>query len=190
MKKVAIFASGSGTNAQNIAEYFRYHPSVRISLILSNKTDAYVLERASKLNIPSFVFSGKEFRETTRVLDILKEYEIDFLVLAGFMLLVPAYLIQAYPGKIVNIHPALLPKHGGKGMYGHFVHEAVINAGETESGISIHFVNERYDEGDVIFQSSCPVLADDTPDSLANRIHELEYSHYPRVIEEIVAKSP
>ena len=183
---IAIFASGSGTNAQRIAEYFSGNPNVNIQLILSNKADAYVMERAKMLNIPSVVFTAKEFRETTHVLEILKENEIDFIVLAGFLLLLPAYLIQAFPNKIINIHPALLPKYGGKGMYGHFVHEAVIASGDAESGISIHYVNEKYDEGNIIFQALCPVLAGDTPDTLATRIHELEYQYYPVVIEKLV----
>lgn len=183
---IAIFASGSGTNAQRLAEYFKDHPSVKIGLILSNKADAYVIERAKKLEIPSFVFTAKEFRETQQVLEVLKKFDIDFLVLAGFLLLVPDYLIEAYPDKIINIHPALLPDYGGKGMYGHRVHEAVIAHGDTESGISIHYVNEHYDEGNIIFQALCPVLADDTPETLAARIHELEYEHFPKVLEKLL----
>jgi phosphoribosylglycinamide formyltransferase 1 len=189
MTHVAIFASGNGSNAQRITEYFRNHHSVSIDLILSNKPDAYVLKRAEDLHVPSFVFTSKELRETDIVLEKLKEYHIDFIVLAGFLLLIPVYLTRAFPNKIVNIHPALLPKYGGKGMYGHHVHETVIAAGEKESGISIHYVNENYDEGDIIFQAKCPVLPGDTADSLAGRIHKLEWEHYPEVIGKLIESS-
>jgi phosphoribosylglycinamide formyltransferase-1 len=182
MTNIAIFASGNGSNAQRIAEYFAGHESIRICLILSNKSDAFVLQRAENLGIPSFVFSGKEFRETNIVPDILRKYQVDFIVLAGFLLLVPMNILSDWQGKIINIHPALLPKYGGRGMYGHHVHEAVIAAGEQESGITIHYVNASYDEGDVIFQAGCPVLPDDTSDSLAARIHGLEYAYFPEVI--------
>ena len=169
MTNIAILASGSGTNAQRISEYFANHPSIRVKLILSNKPDAYVLIRAQ---LP----------------ELLKKNHISFIVLAGFLWLIPKNLLEIYPGRILNIHPALLPKYGGKGMYGERVHEAVIRAGDQESGISIHFVNEMYDAGDIIFQARCPVLPDDTPASLAGRIHELEYEYYPKVIEDIVMK--
>lgn len=187
MKRVAIFASGSGSNAENIAKYFKGSDAVEISLILANNPEAYVLERAKKLGIESVVVTGKEFRAADKVLEILKERNIDFIVLAGFLLLVPAKLIEAYPGKIVNIHPALLPKHGGKGMYGDHVHEAVVAAGDTESGITIHLIDERYDCGTTFFQATCPVLPTDTPHDVAEKVHALEYEHFPRVIEEIIA---
>ena len=187
MKRVAIFASGSGSNAENIANYFKGSDAVEISLILANNPEAYVLERAKKLGIESVVVTGKEFRAADKVLEILKERNIDFIVLAGFLLLVPAKLIEAYPGKIVNIHPALLPKHGGKGMYGDHVHEAVVAAGDTESGITIHLIDERYDCGTTFFQAICPVLPTDTPHDVAEKVHALEYEHFPRVIEEIIA---
>lgn len=187
MKRVAIFASGSGSNAENIANYFKGSDAVEISLILANNPEAYVLERAKKLGIESVVVTGKEFRAADKVLEILKERNIDFIVLAGFLLLVPAKLIGAYPGKIVNIHPALLPKHGGKGMYGDHVHEAVVAAGDTESGITIHLIDERYDCGTTFFQATCPVLPTDTPHDVAEKVHALEYEHFPRVIEEIIA---
>lgn len=187
MKRVAIFASGSGSNAENIANYFKGSDAVEISLILANNPEAYVLERAKKLGIESVVVTGKEFRAADKVLEILKERNIDFIVLAGFLLLVPAKLIEAYPGKIVNIHPALLPKHGGKGMYGGHVHEAVVAAGDTESGITIHLIDERYDCGTTFFQATCPVLPTDTPHDVAEKVHALEYEHFPRVIEEIIA---
>jgi phosphoribosylglycinamide formyltransferase-1 len=189
-KNVAVFASGSGTNAQRIIEYFRDHPLISISLMISNKADAFVLERAAKLGVPSCVFSAKEIREVELVLRKLKEFRIEYLVLAGFLLKVPDALVKDYPNRILNIHPALLPKYGGKGMYGHYVHEAVIASGDQESGITIHRVNEHYDEGEIIFQAQCPVLPDDTPDSLAERIHSLEHRHFPGVIENWILTTP
>lgn len=186
MHHLAIFASGSGTNAQNIADYFNGSPDICVSLILSNKSDAYVLERAVKLHIPTYVFDRKEFYESEKVLDELKKFEVDFIVLAGFLWLVPEYLLKAYPSKIVNIHPALLPKYGGKGMFGDKVHRAVIEAGEKRTGISIHYVNEHYDEGTIIFQDSFEIIPGDTPESIAKRVHALEYKHFPRIIEEVV----
>jgi phosphoribosylglycinamide formyltransferase-1 len=189
-KNVAVFASGSGTNAQRIIEYFRDHPQINISLVISNKADAFVLERAAKLGVPSCVFSAKEIREVELVLRKLKEFRIEYLVLAGFLLKVPDALVKDYPNRILNIHPALLPKYGGKGMYGHYVHEAVIASGDQESGITIHRVNEHYDEGEIIFQAQCPVLPDDTPDSLAERIHSLEHRHFPGVIENWILTTP
>jgi phosphoribosylglycinamide formyltransferase-1 len=186
MHHLAIFASGSGTNARNIAEYFRSSPEIRVSLILANKPDAFVLERAKLLDIPTYVFDRKTFYESEAVLEILKKHEIGHIVLAGFLWLVPDYLLNHYPSRIINIHPALLPKFGGKGMYGEKVHQAVIAAGEKRTGISIHFVNEHYDEGAIIFQDSFEVLPGDTPESIASKVHELEYRYYPRVIEEIV----
>ncbi len=186
MFKVAIFASGSGTNAENIALYFANNPKIEISLIISNKKDAFVLERAKKIGIPSYTFTKSEIEDSTLVLDTLKEYKIDFIVLAGFLLKVPQPVLDAYPNKIVNIHPALLPKYGGKGMYGDFVHQAVVAAKETESGITIHYINERYDEGDIIFQASCEVLPDDLPEDVAKKVHKLEYEHFPRIIESVI----
>ena len=186
MKRIAIFASGSGSNAENIANYFKGSQEVEIPLILANNPEAYVLERAKKLGIESVVVTNKEFRESDKVLAIMQEYNIDFIVLAGFLLLVPAKLIEAYPGRIVNIHPALLPKHGGKGMYGDRVHEAVVASGDTESGITIHLIDERYDCGTTFFQATCPVLPGDTPHDVAEKVHALEYKHFPHVIEEIL----
>ena len=188
MKKrnIAVFASGSGTNAQRITEYFSDHPEISVSMILSNKPDAYVLVRAKKLMIPSVVFDRHTFYETTEISGLLKKNKIDLIVLAGFLWLIPEDLIQAFRGRIINIHPALLPKYGGKGMYGSRVHEAVIQSRDKESGITIHFVNEKYDEGNIIFQAKCEVLPDDTPDTLAQRIHQLEYKHYPEVIEKVI----
>jgi len=186
MKNIAIFASGSGTNAQNIAEYFRQHRDIRISLVLANKPDAYVLERSKLLGIPSFVFNRNDFYENSVVMDILNEYRVDFIVLAGFLWFIPETLLKAYPRRIINIHPALLPRHGGKGMYGERVHQAVIDAGDEQTGITIHFVNERYDEGEIIFQDSFKILPGDTAGSIAQKVHELEYKHFPRVIEGVI----
>jgi len=189
MKRIAIFASGSGTNAQRIIEYFQNKKDkINISLVLSNKEDAYVLERARKFDIPSFVITAKELKETDIVINELKKFQIDFIVLAGFLLKVPGKIIKEYAGKIINIHPALLPKYGGKGMYGSFVHAAVIDAKEKESGITIHYVNEFYDEGQIIFQAKCSIDENDTPETLAQKIHKLEYEHFPKVIEKILIK--
>ena len=185
-KHIALFASGSGTNVQNIAEYFKDHDSIEVSVILSNKKDAYVLERAKNLGIPSVVFNRQEFYESDRILKVLSEHKIDLIVLAGFLWLVPDNLLRAYSGRIINIHPALLPKYGGKGMYGERVHQAVKDSGDTLSGISIHYVDEHYDEGQIIFQSTCEVTPDDTPDTIAHKVHKLEYEHYPEIIKKLL----
>jgi phosphoribosylglycinamide formyltransferase-1 len=186
MKNIAVFASGSGTNAQNIAEYFLAINDIRVSLILANKPDAFVLERAKNLGIPSLVFTRQEFYESEIILDILKRHKIDFIVLAGFLWLVPDYLLKDYSRRIINIHPALLPKYGGKGMYGEKVHQAVIESGDKKTGITIHYVNDHYDEGEIIFQDSFDILPGDTAESIAQRVHKLEYKHFPRVIEETI----
>lgn len=188
MKKIAIFASGSGSNAENIIQYFAQKPQFCVKSVFCNVPDAYVLERAKKYRIPSFVFNREEFRNPDKVFRQLQEQEIDFIVLAGFLWLMPSFITAAWPNKIVNIHPALLPAYGGKGMYGHHVHEAVIAAGEKESGITIHYVNDHYDQGAIIFQAKCPVLPTDTPDDLAARIHELEYRYFPQIIAETILK--
>jgi len=185
-RKIAILASGSGTNARRIIEYFMDNPTVTVSMILSNKKDAYVLVRANQFNIPTKFFNRQTFYETDEIPKLLQKNEIDFIVLAGFLWLIPVDLIRAFPQKIINIHPALLPKYGGKGMYGSYVHQAVLDSGDKESGISIHYVNEAYDEGAIIFQAKCEVLPDDTPESLAQRVHQLEYKHYPEVIKRLV----
>jgi phosphoribosylglycinamide formyltransferase-1 len=185
-RKIAIFASGSGTNAEQIMAFFKSHPLAEVALVLSNKPDAFVLERAKRFNVPTHVFDRTTFRETTSVLQVLQQKEISLVVLAGFLWLVPGYLINAYKGRIINIHPALLPAYGGKGMYGRHVHEAVIKSGDKESGISIHYVNEHYDKGAIILQAKCEVLPDDTPESLAGRIHHLEHRYYAQVIEELI----
>ena len=186
MKKIAILASGSGTNAENIARYFKDSGKAEVSLILSNNPDAGVIRRARKLSIPVLLFDRTTFYETDRIPDILCKTGIDLVVLAGFMMLIPKNLTGPFEGRMINIHPALLPKFGGKGMYGDHVHNAVVAAGETETGITIHYVNEHYDEGQVIFQASCPVLPSDSPDAVAARVHELEYRHFPVVIEKIL----
>ncbi len=189
MKNIAIFASGSGTNAEQIIKYFAGNQSAKVSVILTNNENAYVLERAKKFNIPYRIFSKEEFYKSDNILDLLQEYNIDLIVLAGFLWLVPVNLLKAYHNRIINIHPALLPKYGGKGMYGARVHEAVIESGDKESGISIHYVNEKYDEGEIIFQAKVKVETDDTPDSLAKKIHVLEYEHYPKVVEQLLGNS-
>ncbi len=183
MKKIAIFASGSGTNAQNIIEYFKQNDNISVVMVLSNKENAYVLERAKKLNVPAIVFNKEQFYETEYVSDLLRDKKIDLIVLAGFLWLIPGNLIQAFTDKIVNIHPALLPEYGGKGMYGMNVHKAVLENKEKESGISIHFVNENYDEGKIIFQAKFKIEPSDTPEDVARKAHQLEYEHYPKVIE-------
>ena len=185
-KNIAIFASGSGTNAERIIRYFRTSHLAQVSLVLSNKDNAYVLERARQLNVPFKVFPKEDWLSADVVLKTLQEYHIDFIVLAGFLLKVPSVLIYAYPDRIVNIHPALLPKFGGKGMYGHRVHEAVVAAGEKETGITIHYINECYDEGNTIFQARCPIVPNDSPDDVAQKVHELEYEYYPQVIERLM----
>ena len=186
MKNVTVFASGSGTNAENIARYFSKSETIKVALVLSNNRNVGVHARVNKLGVPSFVFSREEFVDGEPVLAKLAEYDTDLIVLAGFMNKISDVILQAFPGKIVNIHPALLPKYGGKGMYGMHVHEAVVKAGERESGITIHYINEHYDEGAIIFQASCPVLPSDTPDEVAAKVHALEYAHYPHVIESLL----
>ena len=186
MNKLAIFVSGSGTNAENIIRYFQTNKELdtEVAIVISNRADAYALERAKKLNVPSTVLSRADFNNPDITLPLLDSYGINFIVLAGFLLKVPEYIVDRYKGHIVNIHPALLPKFGGKGMYGHHVHEAVVAAGEKETGITIHHVNENYDQGSIIFQATVAVDPNDTPDDVAAKIHELEQLHFPRVIAE------
>lgn len=183
---IAIFASGNGSNAQRIADYFNEKGLAEVSAIYCNKPEAYVLERAKLLGIPTLLFDRDSFYNTTLVLDDLKNRDIDWIVLAGFLWLIPEAIIKAFPQKIINIHPAMLPSYGGKGMFGMKVHQAVVAAGEKESGISIHYVNEKYDEGDIVFQATCQIENNDTPEMLAAKIHELEYEHFPRVIEKLI----
>ncbi len=186
MPDIAIFASGNGSNAQRIIEYFSGHPAIRVSLVLCNKPDAYVLTRAEKLSVPTRIFNRKSFYETSEIPEFLKANHIDYIVLAGFLWLIPQSLLNAYPGRIINIHPALLPAYGGKGMYGSKVHEAVIASGDTESGITIHFVDENYDEGRIIFQAKCKIDAGETAETLAEKVHALEYRYFAEVIERVV----
>lgn len=187
MTNIAIFASGSGTNAEAIMDHFADSPCARVALLLSNREDAYALTRAERFGVPTAVFSRDEFRDPAgAVAALLQTHHIDFIVLAGFLWLVPTYLTDAFAGRIVNIHPALLPKYGGKGMYGDYVHEAVIAAHEAESGITIHLVNERYDSGDVLFQARVAVGPEETAETLAAKIHVLEHRHFPAVIERTI----
>jgi phosphoribosylglycinamide formyltransferase 1 len=186
MNRLAIFASGSGTNAENIIRFFRPKENTSVGLVLCNKPDAKVIERAKSLGVETFVFSREDLYNSDRILRILRDHQVSHIVLAGFLWLVPESLVKEYPGAVVNIHPALLPKYGGKGMYGARVHEAVIANREPESGITIHYVNEKYDDGNIIFQATCPVDENETPESLAAKIHQLEYDHFPRIIEKVV----
>ncbi len=190
MSNIAIFASGSGTNAQAIVEYFNKKGLDIVKLILSNKPDAYVIERAKQLSVPYFVFDKETFYNSTIIIDKLKYNNIDFIILAGFLWLMPVYLLKYYKNRIINIHPALLPKYGGKGMFGMRVHNAVIANCETETGITIHFVNEEYDKGKIIFQAKCKIEKSDTPESIAQKVHKLEYEYYPIVIEKIIFGNP
>jgi phosphoribosylglycinamide formyltransferase-1 len=186
MNNIAIFASGSGTNAQRLIEHFLPITDTNISVLLTNKNDARVIERAKKFNIPVRIFDREEFYSSENIAAFLQNEGVEWVILAGFLWLIPKNLLKIFPNRIVNIHPALLPKYGGKGMYGMNVHQAVIDANEKESGITIHFVNEEYDKGSVIFQASCPVDAMDTPESLAAKIHELEYKYFPVVMEKLI----
>lgn len=186
MRNIAIFASGSGSNAENIIRYFQNHPTVRVDSVWSNRQSAYALERVHNLGIEAFHFSRDYYSNPEKLMNELKHRDIELIVLAGFLWLVPPHLIQSF--KIINIHPALLPLYGGKGMYGSIVHEAVIKNGDKESGITIHLVNEEYDRGEHLLQKRCPVLPDDTPETLAARIHQLEYEFFPKTIEEFLLK--
>lgn len=185
MIRIAIFASGAGTNAAKIIEYFKSRPNFSIALVVCNKPGAGVLNIAAKENIPTLLINKERFFEGDGYLPELSSADIAFIVLAGFLWKIPSKLISAYPGAIVNIHPALLPKYGGKGMYGLHVHSAVIEAGERESGITIHFVDEHYDNGDIIFQEKCPIENGETAESLAQKIHALEHKYFPEVIESV-----
>jgi phosphoribosylglycinamide formyltransferase-1 len=187
--RIAVFASGSGTNAEEIFKFFKDHQKISVVALLSNNPEAYALVRARNYGVPTYVFNRKQFRETDEVVRWLKDREVTHIVLAGFLWLIPENLIRAYPGKIINIHPALLPKFGGKGMYGMRVHEAVKAAGEIETGITVHEVNEHYDEGRILFKAICPVIPEDTPEAIANKVHQLEYAWYPKVIENWVLES-
>lgn len=184
MRNIAIFASGNGSNAENITNYFANNTEIKVACFLCNNPNAGVIKRAEKLDIPCLVFSRDDMNYSSVVTDFLKQYDIYYIVLGGFLWLLPSSITDMYSERIVNIHPSLLPKYGGKGMYGDKVHEAVIAAGEKESGITIHRINEKYDDGAIICQKTCPVLPNDTPDSLASRVHTLEYEWFPKVIEQ------
>jgi phosphoribosylglycinamide formyltransferase-1 len=186
MKNVAIFASGEGTNAQNIIDYFHASAKIKIALVVSNKPTANVLNRAKKANIPTLVISRADFYESETTIKALQAIHIDFIVLAGFLWMIPENLVRAFPKKMINIHPALLPKFGGKGMYGMNVHKAVVDQKEKESGISIHFVNEHYDEGEIVSQHRCSLSETDTPESVAAKIHALEQEFFPKAIEKVL----
>jgi len=187
-KKIIVFASGSGTNAENIIRYFQDSEFAEVSLVLSNNQTAKVLERAHKLNVIALHFDKTAFYNTNDVLHILEDTQPDLIVLAGFLWLFPKKILEKFPKKVINLHPALLPKFGGKGMYGKHVHQAVLDTNEKETGITIHYVNENYDEGQVIFQKAFPVEPKDTVKSIAEKIHELEYRHFPKVIEDLLEK--
>jgi len=185
-KNIAIFASGEGTNAQNIFDYFKDKKTIKVALVVSNKSTANVLNRAKTSTIPTLTINKEDFYETNKTIEQLTNYAIDVIILAGFLWIIPESLIKAFPNKIINIHPALLPKFGGKGMYGTNVHKAVIIAKEKESGISIHYVNEKYDEGKIIAQFKCPISENETSETLAKKIHALEHENYPKVIEQLL----
>ena len=185
MKNIAILASGEGTNAERIIRYFEEKEEVNVAVVIASRASAGVIKRVEHLHVPCRVVTSAGFA-SGEALQVLQEYKTDFVVLAGFLLRIPDAILHAYPKRMVNIHPSLLPKFGGKGMYGIHVHEAVLKAGEEESGITIQYINERYDEGDYIFQAKCPVLPDDIPETLAMRVHQLEYQYYPEVIERLV----
>jgi phosphoribosylglycinamide formyltransferase-1 len=187
-KRIAIFASGSGSNAQKILEFFKKHPEAEVALILSNNPEAYVLQRADNFEVPSHIFDKQEFYKSDDIVSLLKNLQIDLIVLAGFLWLIPENLISAFPNRIINIHPALLPKYGGKGMYGDKVHKAVLNAGEEESGITIHYVNEHFDEGEMIHQSRFKIEKGDDLEMIKFKGQQLEHLHYPKVVEQILKK--
>jgi len=186
MTKIAIFASGSGSNAENIIEHFQGVEGVEVVLVLSNKKEAFVLERAAKYSVPTFIFSKDMLQNGTNVRDTLHKSNASIIILAGFLLKIPESLVKEFPNRIVNIHPALLPKYGGKGMYGMNVHRAVVENKEKKSGITIHYVNEQYDEGEYIFQTSCEVLSSDSAEDVQQKVQELELIHFPKVIESIL----
>lgn len=187
MTNIAIFVSGNGTNCENIIRYFQDNKDIKVRLVISNRTDAYALTRAAKYNVPCTVLSKNEINDITTIMPILNDYAIDFIVLAGFMLMIPAFLTEKYNHRIVNVHPSLLPKYGGKGMYGHYVHEAVKAAGEKETGITIHFVSTVCDGGEIIAQFSTALSPDDTVEDIEAKVHILEQKHFPEIIENVIS---
>lgn len=189
MINIAIFVSGSGTNCENIIRYFQNSDKVNTALVISNRADAYALVRAEKLNVPRVVMSKKEINTPDSILPLLQKHNIDFIVLAGFLLMIPDFLIEAFPRKIINLHPALLPKYGGRGMYGHHVHQAVKDAGETITGMTVHYVSNICDGGEIIAQYSTPINEDDSVDDIAAKENQLEMKHFPQVIEDVLYKT-
>lgn len=186
MKRVVIFASGSGSNAENLIKFFHNSDNASVVQVLTNNPHAKVLDRCKKLKVSALSFNRIAFTQTEDVLNILKASQPDLIILAGFLWKFPENILKAFPNKVINIHPALLPKFGGKGMYGMHVHEAVVNNKETETGITIHYVNENYDEGAIIFQAKCDVLPNDTAEDVASKIHELEMKHFPKVVDDLL----
>ncbi|MDE5703974.1 MAG: phosphoribosylglycinamide formyltransferase [Bacteroidales bacterium] len=187
--RLALFASGNGTNAERIARYFQGHPAITVGPVFYNRKQAFVATRAAHLGLEAIYLPDSRLKAPDDVLNLLQSHGVTHIVLAGYLSLIPAYLTAAYPRRIVNIHPALLPNYGGKGMYGHHVHEAVAAAGEKESGITIHLVDEHYDRGDILFQARCALMPEDTPERIAEKVHELEYRHFPEVIEQWVLQT-
>ena len=185
IKKIIFFASGSGSNVQNIIEHFSAFDQITTDLVLTNNQKAGVLDRAKSLNVPFYLFKKEEYLDDS-LLNKLQTIKPDLIVLAGFLLKIPKSIVAAYPDKIINIHPALLPKHAGKGMYGDRVHQSVLDSGDSQTGITIHYVNENYDEGSIIFQSAVEVSKADTAESIANKVHQLEYKHYPEVLHQLL----
>ena len=187
-KKLAIFASGSGSNAENICNYFADSSDIEVVLICTNKRDSFIVNRANKLNIPVYIFTKYELNNFTDLHKKLQSIDVDFVILAGFLLKLPTIMVDNYPNRIINIHPSLLPKYGGKGMYGNNIHKAVIENKETESGVSIHFVNQNYDEGEIILQEKCVISSNETVETLIQKIHKLEHNYFPVAIDKIVKK--
>jgi len=186
--KVAVFASGNGTNAERLFEYFENHDSIKVVLLLSNNPKAKALERAERWKVPTMTFNKDELLNTSKVIRALKSYDIDWIALAGFLWMVPPSIVLHYTNRVVNLHPSLLPKYGGKGMYGKYVHEAVLKSGDNESGITIHLAKEEYDQGRIIFQATCKIEPDETVDSLTSKIHQLEYESFPTVLEDQILR--
>lgn len=186
MVNLAIFVSGNGTNCENIIKYFQNSKIVRIAVVISNRKDAYALVRAEKLHVANLVLNKQQINDKDTIMNVLQQYQVDFIVLAGFLLLIPEFIIDAFPKRIINLHPALLPKFGGKGMFGHHVHEAVKEAGETKTGMTVHYVSPVCDGGDIISQFECSVEKNDTPEDIAKKENELEMKYFPKVIEEVI----
>lgn len=186
MSNIVLFASGSGSNVENIVNYFKEDEKVNVSMVFCNNPKAYVLERAKNLGVEVEVFNREVFYHSDKIVSLLKDQNTDLIVLAGFLWLIPDNILKAFDGRIINIHPSLLPKYGGKGMYGDKVHKAVVENGETESGITIHYINEQFDDGEVIFQATCEVLPSDTAEDVASKVHALEYENFPLVIKKVL----